>query len=256
VPEIPSPGAGADGELVWSWNRTDVSQFVASTPQLALGTGGTPGTSAVSVAAVSERGNVLRFASDGVSTDMTALWLVSDAISFSGIRRDLLVEIEVYDGTPSAVSMVNRYFGPALLCDDDADHGFVPAVVGSSGNQKSAIIENGARLAVSGATGFAPLDASFHRFHIRADKPVADVPRMSIWREYWWLSKGGYSSNRTGSTAGVRGNVNDLGSDSTLGATWDAETLDRFGFGVFSDNGATGPVAVELLDVRVFLVPE
>lgn len=237
-------GRGPEGTLVWSWNRTDLSQFDADglTPNFASG-GGSPSLSVVSV---SERGNVIRYTPSG-GANVVEIFLATMPIPFPDTRRDFFVEIEAYDDTNAGGS----YWGAAIMCDEEETnfHGFVHQ--GAINAEWQRLINDGT-VASDGGTGGGSSDASFFRFQVRGEKPASAAPIFTSWQDV----RDGNNVNilgrarRTGSSLAVRGNLSPFGNNTTLAATWDDLDCDRFGLGFV----ATPPTGVDILDMRVYLV--
>jgi len=240
-------GKSSDGTLVFAWNKTDVSQFDASgaSPQFAV-----TGNGSLSVVAVSERGNVLRYSTGG-GTTVTEIFLVTAPVVFPDTRRDLLIEMEISSG------FGNSYIGPAILCDDSDPnfHGYHFAI----GNAEwSACINNDVVERASGTGTGIGNNAGFGRWAVRGDKPASAPPRVRFAGTLHGATDSSTSllgrTRSSGSDAAARGNMNDAGSNSVLGSTWDDLALDRIGIGVFSSGGNPPPTTADILDFRVYLV--
>lgn len=237
---------GAMGDLVFEWNRTDLSQFNGASP--IYDSGGGAENSLMSVVAASERGNVLRLAADGVATDMFAVWRIATPIEFSNIRRDLFIEMTFADKTLGGGS---RRVGPVWFGNADMDHHF--GVLFDQTNDVG-IVEN------NGTTETGPTNASVqsrggrHTFLIRGDKPAGGPPRGTVY--YTYQSSGGALRylRRSGSTAAIRGNAPDQGSNSSLGSTWNSLDCDYVGLRIGSIGGVVGPTSVDIDDLRIYRV--
>lgn len=232
---------GALGELVFEWNRTDLTQWEGSSPS--FDTGGGSENSVLSVEAVAERGNVLRFAGDGVSSGEFAMWLLADPIDFPDERRDMVIECE---WAGSVIPGTFRGAGPVFLSDDAGDDHF--QVQTRHNDMVFQLFNNGARSAVGTHTGVSFQDGGRLLLRVFGDKPSSAPPRVTAYFEVWTENQ--YSSGlyRQGSSDAARGGVS--GPNVSLGSSWDAETLDRVGFGLGS---ATQLPTADILDFRVYL---
>ena len=231
--------------LIAEWNRTDLSQFVsAGAPDLAQGGGG----GALSVAPVAERGNVLVYTPAGGAT-VTELFMFSAAsgllIPSTTERRDVLIEIELYDATWGT----GGYFGAFLCGDADTPlHGFIHLMASSEG----ALVLNNGTVATSGGSG-TPADR-LAQYLIRGRKPAAAAPEVTSYMQGFSTGSGTFEPRRSGSTSGARGAVTDFGNNTTLGATWNATSCDRLGLAIRSSGGNPPPTQVRILNFRIFEV--
>lgn len=247
-----SAGAVASGgvaNLLFEWNKTDLSQFDASgaSPNFADGGGG----GALSVVATAEHGNVIRYTGGG-GTGITEVFLVSqtEIVLPDSVKRNVIVEMELFTssfGTSGGA-------GPALLCDDGAVnfHGFVISHFAGAAGVIAKTINNGT--VETGGSGGGSTPSKFGILHVYARKPASAPPEVSVYCDGW--DGGTINSHhmfRTGSSSANRGVAGDIGSNSTLGATWDPLDCDRFGIAAHS-NAGTGPPSFDVLDLRVIAI--
>lgn len=229
------------GAILAEWNRTDLSQFVSGgAPDFIAGGGG----GGLSVAAVSERGNVLVYTPSGGAT-VTEIFMFSQALVHADERRDLIFEMELYDVNFGA----GGYIGPFFLADADSPlHGFGHCAQGIA--EWQTLLNNGV-VERSGATGTA--GNLFARYHVNGRKPASAPPEISSFAESLdplsqWHDT---AQRRSGSSSGARGGVNEFGSSSTLGASWDPLSCNRFGIIVQSSGGNPPPTQVRIQNFRV-----
>lgn len=233
--------AGQGGVKIFEWNRIDVSQFVsAGAMDFVAGGGG----GAWSVTNVAERGNVLTYTPAG-GTTVTEIAMFSDVISFPTERRDLVFEIEIYDGTFGAGS----FFGVFFCADATPDHGF--GHLGTGIAEAQTLLNNGA---VERSAGTGASAGRFARYQIRGRKPAGAPPELSSYMEGFTANSLNGEPRRSGSTSAARGAVNEFGDASTLGATWNALNCDRFGLIVASSGGNSPPTQIRVLDFKVYRV--
>jgi len=244
---------GALGELVFEWNRTDITQFSGSSPDFSDELSGDASASVLSVETHAERGEVLRMAANPSAVDMAAVWLVTAPIVFPDTRRDFVFILDI--ATQDTSASADRSFGVAFLCNDAADHAFIHGI----GNRtKGIVINNGTVTQSTTVPVIAATDSAKIWQIVRGVKPAADAPQCSSYLRVWNHAGAAPIGDprRSGSDATARGALGGFGADPTLGATWDGEDLDRIGIALASDNGQDGPVSVDILDFRVYLVGE
>jgi len=234
------PGAG--GELAFEWNHTDLSQFVsAGAMDLAQGGGG----GAWSVSNVAERGNCLLYTPAG-GTGVTEIAMFSPSLIHPTERRDLVVEMELYDAT-----FGSGYVGPFVLADADTPaHGFGHF---GSGVLEWQLLLNNSVVEHDASTGIQC--GRFARYFIRGRKPAGAAPEVSSFFEAWTtVATAAPRPRRSGSSVPIRGSLNNFGNNSTLGATWNALDCNRFGLVVGSNAGAAPPPSIRILDFKVYVV--
>lgn len=234
--------SGGTGILVFRLDPSNLDQLESGgTADFADGGGG--GT--IAQQGTSERGDVWEY-TDGGGTDVTEVFLFTDAIVFPTERRDLIIEMELFDANFGTAG----YFGPWFLGDDSVDFGFGHAGMGVAEWQ---VLLNDGTVEHDAATG---VEANvFARYLIRGRKPAGAPPEVSSFMEGWDPATGSVGApRRSGSDAAARGSVPNFGNDSTLGASWNAQTLDRIGLVFLSSGGNAPPSLVQLLDMRVYVL--
>lgn len=235
------PGASS---LIAEWNGANLSQFVsAGSPDFNSG-GGTP---TLSVASVSERGNVLRWAAGGAANGTTIFMFATASglvMPTDGERRDVDIEVELYTATFNVSSV-----GPFFMGDADTPlHGFIHAPVGDA--EREAVLNNGT-IQVAGANGTGANRWSISR--VRGRKPSGAAPQVtSISNAYNAGGAGRRTMRRSGTTSTARGGVAAFGDGSALGATWNSISADRIGLAF--RYGATPGNPVDILGVRIYRV--
>ena len=237
--------AGPYGTLAFEWNKTDVSQFAAS-PTFRVATGGVAG--ALSVFATAEHGNVLRYTGGaGAGTGVTEVFLANDALIFDGTKRDMMIETVMFDDGAVATS---TFGGVAFLCNDAADHGYAQCASVHTNNRNLCINNGVIESTASGAGSSADLIA---QYDLHATKPAGAPPFATVIMRGTNKTQDAENVKRTGSSAAARAFMSDMGDNSVLGATWNAEALDRWGICMHSDTGGVTPATADFLSIRVFV---
>lgn len=234
-------------QLIAEWNRTDLSQFVSgSVPDFNHGSpAGDPG---LSVVAVAERGNVLRYTRNlggGDGDTVTQIWMFTEASGFlipsADERRDIDIEIEAYTATP--------YFGAFVLGDLDTPlHGFGACEMGLAANNGwQTLLDNGTPRRV--ATSVSTNAEFFASIKIRARKPAGAPPEVTETFRGWNNTGEEGHPRRSGSTLTARGLVTpQFGENTTLGATWNDISANRMGLCVIS--GVLSPTTIDIISFR------
>lgn len=232
---------GAASPLIAEWNHTDLTQLESAGAVDALSGTGSP---TLSVVSVSERGNVLRYSPGGSSGNQEQLFLWSAAsglvIPSGDERRDVDIEIEYFTFTISD-GQVGAAFG------GDADNIFCHC---HSGNADSAFLINNATFVtsptVAGNQGLRRVV-----YHVRGRKPASAAPQWRSFAEGWDTSVSISGAGRsTGSSGTARGGMDDLGSNTTLNASWNSLDCDRLGIGMRF--GTPAPTVIDILNYRVY----
>lgn len=250
-PDIPGGVGGGDGQLIFQWNRTDLSQFDSASPSYSAESAGDASTSLLSVVSKPERGNVIRVTPEPTADNLTALWLVTDPIEYVGTRRDLLIELEMDDWNPGTSV---HYVGVAFLANDQVSDNVALLSLLSTAQSRCGILNNTNPPVLGTSFTTATHRAGMLRCQIRGDQPAASAPRVTAWQDHWFSSVDARTSAaRTGSSSTARGNMNDMGSNTTLDAAFSSETLDRWGL-VFITASTFNPVTADILDLRAYLV--
>jgi hypothetical protein len=243
IPEGTFGAPGAGGELVFAWNRTDISQFDGSAILIA----GTTPQMSLSVVAVSEWGNALRV-SGGGTNGVNAVILATAPIAFPDERRDLLIEIETHD----IVDGGGGYAGTAFCTDGGAAgsyHGLAHFPHGTA--EWAAKVENGT-LTVPG-TGVGAGNANgWSRTQILGRKPSGAPPEITS--RSFSVSSAGAHNVRVHRTGSNRVSAAAFGDGLALGATWNGLSCDRWGLSIQSSGGAAAPSTWDILDLRVYLL--
>lgn len=232
------------GELVFEWNKVDISQWNGINPVFSTPAGAENST--LSVVASSERGNVLRMTADGVATpNMRAVWICNTPIPFPTTRRDFSIEVEFAAQDVTA----SRLAGVVFMADGSASNYFQH--YWATTGEGTILRNNGVQEFVSfNANQFN--DGGRSVYTMRGDKPAGGPPRSSVYTQNSDETNLNGHSYRTGSSSAIRGAVTDMGNNTTFNASWNAIECDRFGISILSAN--TGPLAIDILDYRVYLV--
>jgi hypothetical protein len=243
VVQTGAEAAGPDGTLVWQWNKTDISQFVGASPDFADAGGA---ASTLAVTAESERGNVLEI--QGAGTNMSALWLVNTPIPFPTNRRDLLIELEMFN---MAIG-TGGYAGAAYLCDNVGDfHALCHSPYGLA--EFSGRIDAGVRSHTS-STSEGVRSSCIARIHVRGEVFAGKPPEVSgyaVAMPSIAADQGGI--RRTGTNLGIA-SVNSFGSGGALPASWNGLGCAQFGLWIQSSGGNPAPTDVKFLDFRVYML--
>lgn len=234
--------AGAGGVLAFEWNRTDKSQLVSDGAMdfVAGGGGGS-----WDVNAVAERGNVLEYTPAG-GTAVTEIAMFSPALPHLTDRRDLIIEIEVYDVNFGTGGLFGSFFYGDL---DTPLHGFMHLPYGTA--EGAATLDNGTPVS-SGTSGTRA--NVFTSQVIRGEKLAGVPPVVSSYSSGFSVTGGVQEPRRSGSTSAIRGVAQDIGNNTSLGATWNNIGADRFGLAIRSSGGNAPPTTVRILNFRVYVL--
>lgn len=242
VPKSLLGGSGAG--LIAAWNGTDLTQLVSTgSPDFTVGGSGRT----LSVASVSERGNVLRYSGGAAGATITEIFMFTAAsgllIPSTTERRDVDIEVEVYTS-----SGAGGYFGVFVMGDADTPlHGFGHSASGPS-SEWQMLLNNGT-VAAETSTGSA--STRFTTYRIRGRKPVGAPPEISSYSSGQSTAADSVGEpRRSGSDATARGTVSQFGDSTTLGSTWNNISADRIGL-VFQSSGGNPAPLVDILGVRV-----
>lgn len=192
--------------------------------------------------AFAERGPALLWTPGG-GTTVTEIFLFSPTIVWPSERREMTIEMETIEsvGAPG-------YVGPFFLGEGSPPtHGFAHL---ANGAEWQTLLNNGA-VERSGTTAVG--GGRYCRYRIRGDKPAGGPPRISSLIEGYSNAGTANAIRRSGSSSTARGGVNEFGSASTLGSSWNGLQLGRFGICIASSGGNPPPSAFHVLSYRVFL---
>jgi hypothetical protein len=239
------PVSTSPPSLIAEWNRADLSQLVSGGAVDFNDAGGAPALSVVNVA---ERGNVLRYlpvGSAGVGTQIFMFSAASGLVMPSGDeRRDLNVEIELYDATFGSSASIGVFF-----CGD-ADtplHGFGHCPLGPLNNSRECVLNNGT-VQVSGVNLTAI--ERFVTMRIRGRKPAGAAPEVASYVSGWGTTIGNDEPpRRSGTSSAARGGTPAFGDGSSLGATWNSISATRIGVII---RFGTPPTQIDILNFRLF----
>jgi hypothetical protein len=231
--------------LIAEWNLADLTQFVSAGAPDYEALGAPAGTPTLSVVNVTGRGNVLRYLAGG-AVGAINIFMFSAAsglvIPSTTERRDFDVEIEVYDDNQTG------FQGMGIFFMGDADtpvHGFShlgwgDLIRGTTLNNGTVV--NGPAAPNAGAT-------RFHRYKIRGRKPAGAFPEVSSYVDGHNGASQRGDARRSGISTAVRGSVQDIGNNTTLGATWNSISADRLGLYVAGFGG--GNPNIDILSIRI-----
>jgi hypothetical protein len=233
--------AGAGGELVFEWNRTDTTQFDGSAILIA----GTTPSMSLSIQNFGEWGNALRVTGGGTN-GVNAVILATAPIVFPDERRDLIIDIETHD----IVDGGGGYAGIAFCTDGGAAgsyHGLAHFPHGTA--EWAAKVENGT-LTVPGTGVGAGNAHGGSRTTILGRKPSGAPPEVS--GRSFSVSAAGAHNVRVHRTGTDRQSAAAYGDGLALGATWNSLSCDRWGLSIQSSGGSAAPSTWDILDLRVY----
>lgn len=235
-------GVGAGGVLAFEWDRLTTDQLVSG-GAMDFVAGGGGGSWAVS--AVAERGNVLEYTPAG-GTAVSEIAMFSQVLTHPNERRDLIIEIELFD----MINGTGGFFGSFFLGDLDSPlHGFTHMPHGVS--EAGGLLDNG----VYTTAGTSGNEADrFSSQKIRGRKPAGAPPEVSSFSVGFSTAAGAIEARRSGGSSAARGGMRAFDATAVLGATWNDIGADRFGLAIHSSGGNPPPTQIRVLNFKVYVL--
>ena len=235
-------GGGGD-TLVFAWNKTDLTQFVGTGPQVLITGGGGPTPPSMSVVSTS-RGPALRITGGDYDTSTAIFAIAPGSLPFAwvGVNRNVRIEIEVANTTPGGGGYAGVAYGDATL-----GRYFTHMIFGVAewgGRTTNGVVDS------SGGTGFGVGNGGLAVTEWRgeagtvATKPIMSSYLCSLYGP--WRQSGDTASLGGGAQARL------FGDGTAESVQWKDAQMDSVGLVIRSSGGNPLPPLVDIIGFRVY----
>ena len=236
-------GGGAGDTLIFSWNKTDLTQFVGAGPQVLITGGGGPTPPSMSVVST-PRGPAIRIAGGDYDTSTAIFAIAPGALPFgwTDVNRNVRIELEVAN-----VTLVGGGYAGVAFGDSKLGRYFTHMIFGTAewgGRTTDGVVDS------SGATGFGIGYGGLAVTEWRGEAgTVATKPIMS---SYLCSLYGPWRQSGDGAALGGGAQARSFGDGTAESIKWKDAQMDSVGLVIRGSGGNLFPSVVDVIGLRVY----